>query len=189
MSGPAGGRLAGSVRWAVVPFAPAPPFRLYAGPGSDPIVVPDTDTVINAARSGGDAELSYIVPGKARPVLLLNDPPASHHREVTALRLLRLSKLSSDDQQRVRAQQDELLFHLAPGRFELPEENAAMVTALVRLHVDAIGSAAPLGQLNDDEMRIVGERMIRFYGFDIRLLLERHIRELVARRQARGPNA
>lgn len=182
------GRLAGSVRWAVIPFAPAPPFRLYAGPGSDPIVVLDADTVINAARGGGDAELSYIVPGKARPVLLLNDPPAAHHREVTALRLLRLSKLPADGQERVRAQQDELLFYLAPDRFGLQQENAAMVTALVRLHVDAIGSAAPLGQLDDSEMRVLGERIVRFYGFDIRLLLERQIHELAARRQARGPS-
>lgn len=188
MSSPRAGSLAGSVRWAVVPFAPAPPFRLYAGAGSEPIVVPDTGTLIKAARGGGDAELSYIVPGKARPVLLLNDPPAAHHREVTALRLLRLAKLSSDEQQRVRAQEDELLFHLAPDRFDLPEESAAMVTALVRLHVDAIGDGAALGQLDDDETRSLGERVIRFYGFDTRRLLERHIRDLAARRRARGPN-
>ena len=189
MNSPSTGRLAGSVRWAVVPFAPAPPFRLYAGTGSEPIVVPDVDTVIDAARRGGDAELSYIVPGKARPVLLLNDPPADHHREVTALRLLRLSKLAADEQERVRAQRDELLFHLAADRFDLPEENAAIVTALVRLHVDAIGSSPALGRLDDGEMRVLGERIVRFYGFDLRLLLERHIRELAARRHARGPNA
>ena len=29
--------------------------------------------------------------------------------------------------------------------------------------------------------------IIRYYGFDIRLLLERHIRELAARRRARDP--
>ena len=186
MSSPGAGRLAGSVRWAVIPFAPAPPFRLYAGTGSEPVIVPAADTVIDAARRGGDAELSYIVPGKARPVLILSDPPASHHREVTALRLLRLSKLVPDDRQRVRAQQDELLFHLAPDRFELPEESAAMVTALVRLHEDAIGTTPALGRLDDSEMRVVGERLIRFYGFDIRLLLERQIRELAARHEARG---
>lgn len=186
MSGSSGGRLAGSVRWAVVPFAPAPPFRLFAGTSSEPIVVPDADTLIDAARRGADAELSYIVPGKARPVLLLNDPPAAHHREVTALRLLRLSRLSPDEQERVRSQHEELLFHLAPDRFDLPEENAAVVSALVRLHVDAIGSGPALGHLNDDEMRALGKRIIRFYGFDTRLLLERHIRELAARRQARG---
>ena len=189
MSSSTAGRLAGSVRWAVVPFVPAPPFRLYTGTGGEPIIVRDADTLIDAARHGGDAEFSYIVPGKTRPVLLLSDPPADHHREVTALRLLRFSNLSLDEQQRVRAQQDELLFYLAPDRFDLPEENAALVTALVRLHLDAIGSGPALGQLDDNEMRVLGERIIRFYGFDLRLLLERHIRELAARRQARGSNA
>lgn len=188
MSGPTAGRLAGSVRWAVVPFAPAPPFRLYAGARNAPITVTEVDTVIKAARRGGDAELSYIVPGKARPVLLLNDPPAARHQEVTALRLLRLSKLTTDEQRRVREQNDELLFHLVPERFDLPEENAAMVTALVRLHVDAIGSEPPLGYLDANEMRVLGERIITFYRFDTRLLLERQIRELATRRQARGTN-
>ena len=34
-------------------------------------------------------------------------------------------------------------------------------------------------------MRVLGERINRFYGFDIRLLLERKIRELAARHEAR----
>jgi hypothetical protein len=185
VSSPSAGRLAGSVRWGVVPFAPEPPFRLYAGTAGEPIVVHDADTIIDAVRNRGDAELSYIVSGKARPVLLLNDLPTSHHREVTALRLLRLSKLSPDEQRRVRAQEDEALFHLTPSRFDLPEESAVMVSGLVRLHVGAIGSTASLGELDDNEMRVLGERIIRFYGFDVRALLERHIRELAARRQAR----
>ena len=178
------GRLAGSLRWAVVPYAPAPPFRLFAGNTHAPIVAPDADTVLRAARGGGDAELSYIVSGKARPVLILSDAPARHHLEVTALRLLRLSKLSDDEQQRVRADGDELLFHLAPDRFGLPDESAAMVSALVRLHVAAIGSGPPLGYLDASELRVLGERIIRFYGFDTRLLVERQIRELAARRRA-----
>jgi hypothetical protein len=186
VSGRATGRLVGSVRWAVVPFAPAPPFRLYAGPGHEPITVPDRDLLIDAVRRGGDAELSYIVPGKARPVLLLTDPPVAHHQEVTALRLLRLSKLTAPEQQHVRERRDELLFHLAPERFDLPEESAAMVTALVRLHVDAIGSVPALGQLDEDELRVLGERIVTFYRFDTRRLLERQIEELVARRQARA---
>ena len=183
------GSIAGSVRWAVVPFSPAPPFRLYAGPGHEPVTVPDADTVISAARRGGDAELSYIVPGRARLVLVLNDPPGAHHREVTALRLLRLSNLSPDEQQRIRKQDDELLFHLEPERFNLPEECAAIVTALVRLHIDAIGSGEALGRLSDNDSRLLSERIIRYYGFDTRSLLERQIRELAARRQARDRNA
>ena len=58
----------------------------------------------------------------------------------------------------------------------------------MRLHVHAIGSAGGLGRLDDGEMRVLGERIIRFYGFDIRLQLERDIRELASRRQARDPN-
>ena len=180
-------RLAGSVRWGVVPFAPEPPFRIYAGPGSEPIVVADVSSVIAAAQKGRDAELSYIVSGKARPVLVLSDPPAEHHREVTALRLLRLSTLSAADQRRVRGHEDELLFYLAPDRFSLPEESAAMVTALVRLHAGAIDSGPPLGQLDTNEQRTLGERIIRFYGFDTRLLVEQQIRELAARRREHGP--
>jgi hypothetical protein len=73
--------------------------------------------VINAAIKGGDAQLSYIVAGKARPVLLLNDPPGAHHREVTGLRLLRLPRLSPREQERVRAQEEELLFLPATATF------------------------------------------------------------------------
>src|SRR5207237_82094 len=95
---------------------------------------------------GGDVELTYLVPGKPRPVLILTEPPSAHHREVTALRLLRLSKLTREEQEQVRRQQDQLLFYLAPERFALPEENAAMVSGLVRLHVDAT-EGPPVGAL------------------------------------------
>jgi hypothetical protein len=179
----ASGRLAGSVRWAVVPYAPRPPFRLYAGEGTAPIDVRDTNTIIASAKRGGDSEFTYLVSGKARPVLVLNEPPAAHHREITALRLLRFSKLTDDEQTRVRRQDDPLLFHLDPQRFDLAEENAAMITALVRLHVDALDVGPSMGELNPDEMRLVGERIITFYRFDTRLLVERQIRELVARRR------
>ena len=179
------GRLAGSVRWAVVPYSPRPPFRLYAGEGHAPIVVSDAETIIAGARKpGGEAELTYLVGGKTRPVLILNEPPARHNRELTALRLLRFSRLTADEQALVRRQEDELLFHLPPDRFQLPEENAAIVSALVRVHVEAIDSGPPLGALDDHEMRVLGERIIRFYGFDTRLLLERQLRELLARRRA-----
>ncbi len=187
MSQSASGRLAGSVRWAIVPYSPRPPFRLYAGEGHPPITVDDAGTIIaGAKRHGGEAELTYLVPGKARPVLLLSEPPSAHHQELTALRLLRLSKLAPEERERVRRQEDELLFYLAPERFDLREENAAMVSALVRLNLEAIEGGPPLGTLAADEMSLLGERVIRFYGFDTRLLVERQLRDLVARRRARG---
>lgn len=181
MSSPASGRLAGTVRWAVVPFVPRPPFRLYAGEGQAPLVIQEAGTIIDSARRG-EAEFTYLVPGKARPVLVLSEPPSAHHQEVTALRLLCLSKLDAAKQEQIRRQQDPLLFHLEPDRFALPEENAAMVSALVRLHVDALGGTS-CGELNPNELRVLGERIIEFYGFDTRLLVERKIRELAARQQ------
>ncbi len=180
-----GDRLAGSVRWAVVPFAPRPPFRVYAGSEQPPIEVARVDRLVEAARRGGDPELTYLVSGKARPVLLLADPPDRHHREVAALRLLRLSRLGQDEREAVRRGEDELLFYLDPRRFDLPEENAVMVSALVRLHVEALASGPPAGRLRAEELRVVGERIVRFYGIDAGALVERRIRELAAGRRAR----
>lgn len=179
-------QLAGTVRWAVVPYAPRPPFRLYAGEGHAPVSVPDAATLIASAQRGGDAEFSYLVPGKARPVLVLNDPPSEQHQEITALRLLRLSKIDDPARrEQIRRNEEPLLFHLDPARFALPEENAAMVSALVRVHVDAIDSSAALGTLSSTELSVLGERIIGFYGFDTRLLVERKIRELASRRRRR----
>jgi len=48
------------------------------------------------------------------------------------------------------------------------------------VHADAIDAGQSLGELNPDEMRVLGERVIDFYRFDTRLLIERKIRELAA---------
>lgn len=184
MTSAVSGPLAGSVRWAVVPYVPRPPFRLYAGPGRDPIEVSEVGTIVAAAKSG-EAALTYLVESKAGPVLILNEPPAGGLQEVTALRLLRFSQLTSDERESVRRQDEPLLYHLDPTRFALPEENAAMVSSLVRVHVDAIDGGSPLGVLDVNESRVLGERIIEFYGFDTRNLLERKIQELAARRRVR----
>lgn len=82
--------------------------------------------------------------------MILGEPP-DQLREVAALRLLRLSKLSVEGQTRVRGQEDELLYHLPPERFDLPEESAVMVSALVRVHVEAIADGASLGVLDGED--------------------------------------
>lgn len=185
MSARLAGDLAGSVRWAIVPYVPRPPFRIYAGRDREPYLVQDAETLITGIRRhGGDAELTYLGPAKARPVLILNEPAHAAVPEVTALRLLRFSKIPDHDRERVRQQADPLLFHLDTARFDLPEENAAIVSALVTLHVDAISGEAPAGRLDPNKMRMLGERIVSFYGFDVRLLVEQAIMDLVRRRQA-----
>lgn len=181
MSGPTG-PLTGTIRWAVVPYGPRPPFRLYAGKGHAPVVVSETAPLIRAASQGGDADLTYLVPGKARPVLLLSDPPHDHHREVAALRLLRLSKLGPAERERVRQWHEELLLPLDPAGVPLPEESAVMISALVRVHVDAVAPGAPVATLERDTLRLVGDRLIRFLGLDASLLVERALQRLAASR-------
>jgi hypothetical protein len=173
------GSLAGSVRWGVVPYTPRPPFRIYAGFDHPLFEIATVDEVVAAAkRPGGEAAFTFLVPAKARPVLILNDPPHEYHREVVALRLLRFSKLKPSEQEVVRAGTDELLLHLPPDRFDLPEENAAMLSAIVRLQVDAVESGPPAGTLSQYELRVLADRLIRYLRFDTQLLVERRLREL-----------
>jgi hypothetical protein len=171
--------LAGSVRWAVVPYAPAAPFELYAGADHAPIEAPLKAMI----ERGADSEWRFLVGGKVRPVLVLADP-SEHYDELVALRLRRFAKLSTEEQQTVRDQRDPLMFHLVPERFTLPEENAVIVSAMVRVATSAIDTKRSLGTLGDEEMRVLGERVIRYFGFDTRLLVERRIRELAEARRA-----
>ena len=66
--------LAGAVVWAVVPFVPEAPVRLYAGEAHAPMEVAEAAKLIAAARKGADSEFTFLVPGKARPVLIVSDP-------------------------------------------------------------------------------------------------------------------
>lgn len=171
--------LAGSVRWAIVPYTPRPPFRIYAGAEHAPFEIGSAGELVAAAqRPGGEAAFTFLVPAKARPVLILNDPPHEHHQEIVALRLLRLSKLVPEQQEAVRSGEEELLLYLDPSRFELPEENAAMVSAIVRLHATAIASHPPAGRLSPQESRVLADQLIRYLGLDTQLLLERRLRQL-----------
>lgn len=172
--------LAGTIRWAVVPYAPAAPFELYAGTEHPPIQAPLQAMI----ERGADSEWRFLVAGKVRPVLVLTEPDA-YNSELVALRLMRFAKLSATEQETVREQRDPLLFHLPPERFDLPEENAVIVSAMVRVDLSAIDTARSLGTLTSEELRVMGERVIRCFGFDTRLLVERRIRELASARRQR----
>jgi hypothetical protein len=171
--------LAGSVVWGIVPFAPEPPFRIYAGEGRAPFAVESPQKLIDAARKGSDSEFPFIVPGKARPVLILSDRRDERLNELIALRLLRLSKLDEGEQALVRDHRDPALFHLEPASFpDLKEENAAMVTGLVRVHENAIDVRERLGRLDTDELRVVHERVARQYGLDLHRLVMGEIQRI-----------
>jgi 3-dehydroquinate synthase class II len=177
--------LAGAVVWAVVPFVPQAPFRLYAGPRHAPVEVAQADKLIAAARRGADTEFTFLAPGKARPVLVVSDRIDPRLSELLALRLVRLSTLDAREQVAVRAGTEPGLFHLPPERFELPEENAAIIAALVRVHETAI-DPSPVGRLDGDEVRAVHERIARHYGLDLHALVRAELQRLADAQRRRS---
>lgn len=177
--------LAGAVVWAVVPFVPEAPFRLYAGEDHPPVDIEEPGKLIGAARKGSDTEFTFLVPGKARPVLVVSDRLDERLGELIALRLLRLGALPPTEREIVRSQDDPGLYHLAPDRFDLPEENAAIVAALVRIHSSAI-DAQPVGRLGQDELRVVHERLATYYGLDLRQLVRRELERLAEAQRRRS---
>lgn len=179
--------LAGAVAWAVVPFTPQAPFRIYAGTAQEPFEVGDAGRLIAAAKKGGDQQFTYLVPGKVRPILVLSDAHDEDLGEYLALRLSRFSKLTATEQQAVREQKHPTLLHLKPEKFRsLPEENAAMIAALVRVHRTAVDQQV-CGRLDDYELTTVHERFIRFHGFDVRQLVEDRLKQLAALQRSRKP--
>lgn len=168
--------LAGAVVWAVVPYVPEAPFRLYGGQGQAPIEVAEAEKLITAARKG-DSEFSFLVPGKARPVLVVSDRADPRLGELLAMRLVRLSVLDPQERELVRAGGDPGLFCLPAQRFELSEENAAILAALVRVHQSAV-DPNPVGRLDRQELRAVHERLARYYGLDLHALVRAELARL-----------
>lgn len=127
------------------------------------------------------SEFVLLMPVKARPVLVVTEV-LQPHDEVLALRLTRLEKMPDEDAARVRSREDPALFHLAPDSFPgLPVENAAIVTALLRLPAAAIDTTTELGTLNDNELRVVHERLARAHGLNLEMLVLEKARELLER--------
>lgn len=175
---------AGEVYWAVVPYTPQAPFQVFVRDGA-PVEVPEAKTIIDGLKKGGDAEFRFVVEAKARPVLLLSDHVDPRTGDLFGLRLIRLETLEDEEAQQVRDQRQPSLFHLRPERFpDLAEESAAMITAPIRLHQTAVDLGRPLGRLDQNEMRVLAERFVTYWQFDLHQLLVRKIRELLRKRES-----
>jgi hypothetical protein len=171
--------LAGAVVWAVVPFVPEAPFRLYAGSRRAPVELPRAEKLIAAARRGADSEFTFLVAGKARPVLVISDHTDPRQSELLALRLARISGLDAQEKDAIRGGADQGLYHLPPARFDLPEENAVIIASLVRVHENAI-DPNQCGRLERAELRDVHARVARHYGLDLHELVRDELRRLAA---------
>jgi hypothetical protein len=159
---------------AVAPFAPEPPYRLYAGADHEPVSVPDTSSLVRVGK-----EVTALVTVKPRPVLVITDP-SFRYTEVLALRLWRFGKLASEEQEAVREGRTEDLFHLRPDSFKgLDEENAARISSSLRLPLSAVDMSEPLGSVNENELRVIHERLVRMHELDLRNLILGKARDLL----------
>ena len=181
------GSLRGAVVWAVVPYVPEAPFSLYRV-DAEPLELRDATPLFTAARKA-DSEFTFLVRGKARPVLVLADRPDRRVEEYLALRLVRVSELREETRAKVVAHEDELLFHVPRERVPgLTEDFAVMIGASVRVHVSAVDESDVLGRLAADELRVVHERFVRLHGFDLLELVRDQIDRLEQLRSERRGN-
>src|SRR6185295_14520233 len=148
------------------------------------VEVAEAKTIVDGLRKGGDAELRFVVEAKARPVLLLSDRADERTGDLFGLRLVRLASLTDDEAQQIREQRQPGLFHLKPERFpDLQDESAAMISAPIRLHETAVDFGSPLGRLDQNELRVLAERFVTYWQFDLHQLLVGKIRELLRKRE------
>lgn len=166
-------RLRGAIVWAVVPYVPQAPFRVWLGDGQRVATIADATTYARQARrSGLDPEQTFLVEGKLRPVVLLQDRPARRLPEIVALRMVRLETLQPRQREAIREHREPSLFHLAlaPAKYGLHKEVAIDLNALVRVHASAMLPRA-VGALDDGEMRVIGQRLAEHLDIDLEPLI------------------
>lgn len=148
-----------------------------------PKEVGSPEPFVDAARKGM-SEFVVLTPVKARPVLVIT-PVLHDYDEVLALRLRRFEKLSSDAvRQQVREGADQALFPLPPEGFPgLPTENAAIVTSMLRLPIEALDRRTSLGALDDTQLRTLHAQVARAHGLKLDQLILERARELIATAQ------
>lgn len=177
--------LRGAVLWAVVPYVPEAPFRIYRADDA-PLVLPDAAPLFAAAQKA-ESEFTFLVRAKARPVLVLARLPDPRVDEYLGLRLVRLSALTAETRARVLDGEEELLIHVKGERVPgLEEEFAVMAAAPIRFHSSAVDAKNVLGRLEARELRTVHERVARVLSLDLVNLIREEIARLaeLQRRQA-----
>lgn len=172
----------GAIVWAVVTSVPEVPLRRWQGACTDPAAMPDATTFARRVRDGElTAEQTILVDAKLRPIVLLQERPRGVLEELVGLRMVCLEALSDCQQARIRDQREPSLFHLPirRGKYGLGREMAVDLNALVRIHTSAM-IPRPVGRLDANEMRVIGERLLQHLDVDLEPLVARLVEERLA---------
>ena len=92
--------------------------------------------------------------------------------------MVRLETLPESQQATIRRHEEPSLFHLAvhESKYGLSKEMAIDLNALVRVHATAVLPRA-VGHLDDNEMRVIGQRLVEHLDIDLEPLLARLVEE------------
>lgn len=171
--------LRGAIVWAVAPYVPEAPFRIWLGEGHPVAEIADARAYARQARHQGlEAEQTFLVRGKLRPVVLLQDRPRAALPEIVALRMLRLETLGPEKQEGIRAEREPSLFHLPvrKSKYGLSREMAIDLNALLRIHATAFVPRA-VGRLDESELRVLGGRLVEHLDIDLEPLVATRVEE------------
>jgi len=171
--------LRGAILWAIVAYVSEAPFRLWLGSDQPVAQMSNARVFAEQVRAQGlDAEQTFLVRGKLRPVILLQDRPRGVLPEIVALRMVRLETLPPEQQASIRGQREPSLFHLPvrEGKYGLSREMAIDVNAPIRVHRSALLPKA-VGRLDDNELRVVGERLAEHLDVDLERLIAKQVED------------
>jgi mRNA-degrading endonuclease toxin of MazEF toxin-antitoxin module len=184
--------LRGAIVWAVAPYVPQAPFRIWGG-HEQPVATVATAAELaqHVLRRGLAAEQAFVIDAKLRPVVVLQERPRRALPEYAALRIVRLEELSEARRESVRTDTEPSLFHLPvdPPKYGMTKESAVDLNSLLRIHESAIAGRA-IGRLDAAELRVLGERLVEHLDIDLTAAIERKARgllEKIAAVQSRRP--
>jgi hypothetical protein len=103
-----------------------------------------------------------------------------------ALAIVSLVGLSENQQQAVRDQREPSLFHLPArqAKYGFTDEMAVDLNGLLRIGCEALLPRS-VGKLDDNEMRVIGERLVAHLDIDLEPVIAREVEERL--QQLTGP--
>ena len=158
---------------------PQAPFRIWLGADQPLAEIPDAESYARQARHQGlPSEQTFLVEGKLRPVVLLQDRPRRALREIVALRMVRIEELALEQRESIRRLREPSLFHLPvdKDKYGLAKEMAIDLNALVRVHATAFLPRA-VGRLDDNQLRVLGERLAEHLDIDLEPLIAARVEQ------------
>jgi mRNA-degrading endonuclease toxin of MazEF toxin-antitoxin module len=177
----------GALVWAIVACIGETPYRVWRGAGAEPIELPDATAFARQVRDTDHAgSQTLVIEARMRPILLLQDRTRDVLLDVVGLGLVGLDTLAQAQQTSVRDQREPSLFHLPlrPAKYGLNREMAVDLNALIRVGAAAV-VPRPVGRLDDNEMRVIGERLVEHLDIDLEPVVAREVEERLA--QVAGP--